>query len=1052
MSGTNIEDVVVRCNLSDGFVNVISESSSKERLEIRDIISGCEFENKKDNNLECGVEDESINYSELFSSLNNKPQNWDLIQYEKFKELCKNVINEIYKEKNTENDYISLKDDANKGVIDNCCKVMLTPLRLLRFLVGFNFNTGNAFTAFSKHIKWRKEFNIDTVVRPFVITNMLPNNNIEMAPLHNTITRYYPCNLLLRESTGEKKPLKDRSGNIICIERFGLLDETRLLGAVKVDELLLWYSYHMEYRSILLDKLSLESKSFVRATCIMDLYGLTVSQVHSSHIITILRRMIQLASDNYPEGMSYVIFVNAPKFFSIVWNSFKSLLAARTVEKILVLDEDYKERLFSIVSINNLPQFLGGLTTEQYSTVPNTGTLLLDCFGLGDDRQTLHIKRMKKERIAISIIKPNTFVYWTWGVLEGEIGFGAKYLIDDMNYLSNSNASSVTYQNSNVSYINKFYTTDNLDIISSDKICLKDTNNSILQSSIQTKNHDVQHEITIVSSSKFDSTKAYSGSYYASVPGYLILQWDNSWSLFSGKTIHFVVKTTNSKQESIKKNKSVDSYTDDNNNNDGNHNNKNNNNCDSSINNNDNNDSDKTNNHNKLSDKNDSLLSSSNINKNRNFRDMNVNIDKDNITSKNNRTIEDNKYILELSNIGDVVSHNVALSTITKRRPSKNHKSNRIISNSIVNSDFLEIQDYNSNAYFMVPVSGNNKMTKSLSTNTHTSKRNKKYKKNKSLMLNDNCVSQKNNQYINKCIKVCNLNSVNKKKLQTDNNNSSNYDHINVSEEKKKIFNESNYSLNSNSESEFEKESSNSECRTNFSYVTAYSVIEDSIGSDEHGSSIVLNSSRGLFLKKDYSNYDKNEFNSTHLSRNNAFYSNSSSYIEDNYLYSPNEILNLRLKRNDSTYMSKSNKDLFSMNRYSFVCTKSIESRVDIYGHENFGLESYNSINRQSFIESYLKLGDSISEGRCFRSSFKNKNKSYVNNNDVNNSNNNNCKKLERLLNGVKKIKNISESLLSKTCSSEKKYEGFNKKSVGIKKGRIECKLFDKIKNKFKTT
>ncbi|OII76456.1 CRAL TRIO domain-containing protein [Cryptosporidium andersoni] len=586
----------------------------------------------------------------ILTQLSDISSDLNIDLYKKFYSICRHEIESIYNYQNDSN--------ISRETIRNCCEALLSPLRLYRFLLGYGFKIDYATDAFSKHINWRKEYNLDSVIRPYVITNMVPNNNIEMAPLHNIIVKYYPCNLLLRENDSKKTPLFDLFGNIICIERFGLLDETRLLGAVKVEELLLWYAYHMEYRCILLDKLSYENKNLVRATCIVDLYGLSISQVHSSHMISILRRMIQLTSDNYPEGMSYVIFVNAPRFFSVVWNSFKVLLAARTVEKIIVLDDDYKDKLFSIIKPDNVPIFLGGLSTDEYASVPNSGTLLLDSFGLGDDRQTLYIKRMKKEKMVIPIKKPFTLVCWTWGVLDGDIGFSVKFYTieqtnksklssyqrkkkekDDHNIdnhinnnikvdhdsnnkksienlkkhiinnsdlmtsssldkkeetlkdLSQPHSSLYPISDSTIDYQNKL--NSNLDTITMDsedgnidKISAKEDISSIgihifpsnginkkspksnhKKSNASNLTNDINklslplfnigglqtsgsmsafHEITIVPFGRYDSSKAQSGSYLVDIPGYLILQWDNSWSIFSGKTVHFVVKTNQS--------------------------------------------------------------------------------------------------------------------------------------------------------------------------------------------------------------------------------------------------------------------------------------------------------------------------------------------------------------------------------------------------------------------------------------------------------------------------------------------------------------------------
>ncbi|KAH8583227.1 CRAL TRIO domain-containing [Cryptosporidium sp. chipmunk genotype I] len=756
------ENIILKCELKDSTMKEFSDSSSQEKIEVGDLNSmGVLLENQ---NLNSNSHSE---YPEIFEQLSNTPLNWDLKIYEHFLNLSKDCIREVYNHTEIQ---------APNETVENCFKAMLSPLRLLRFLIGFNFNITNAFNAFNKHIKWRKEFNMDNVVRPYVITNMVPNNNIEMAPLHNIITRYYPCNLLLRESTHEKTPLKDFYGNIICIERFGLLDETRLLGAVKVEELLLWYSYHMEYRSILLDKLSYEAKSLVRATCIIDLFGLSLSQVHSSHMITILRRMIQLASDNYPEGMSYVVFVNSPKFFSIVWNSFKSLLAARTVEKILVLDEDYKTKLINIVPISNLPQFLGGLTTDQFSTVPNTGTLLLDCFGLGDDRQTLHIKRMKKEKVSISISKPNTKVFWTWGVLDGEISFSAKYFTDKILSSLNHDKIKNDFYHSDTDKLfnsNNTFLSDNYDNYSDFKINISSNSNDINYHSNTNTNRKssknlkklsnnnispipsmqtlMNQEITLVPMSKFDSTKAYGGSYFSESPGYLVLQWDNSWSLFSGKTVHFVIKTSNKALHE---------------------------------------------------DHNDNVSANNDNNDN----------DNDNINNGDNNNINNSDpNINNLSDISNLVSHNVALTNITKKRPSKSHKS---VEKKRVNS---KRSSKMSNKSMSIAIMDNHLSIPNMSLN-------KNY----------------NSHSLLKSIKK------GKRDYKYEENNTVNY----PEERLNKVFNENDRNAISSiindmsqvydSSINYENDS-NSECQTNSSFVTAYSKIDEILDLFEYNKNSLLN-------------------------------------------------------------------------------------------------------------------------------------------------------------------------------------------------------------------
>ncbi|KAL8450742.1 hypothetical protein Emed_002380 [Eimeria media] len=179
--------------------------------------------------------------------------------------------------------------------------------RLLRFLQGFDFDVNAATEAYRRHMKWRADMGLDAHRRRVVVESMLLPMRPEAAPRHLEVSRFFPTNPVLRlEGKGVidgealaaaaatanvrgdpnsllkamsnealDQVLLDKHGNIISIERPGRLDASGLLGAVTEEDLLLWHSFVLDFRCMLLDVLSRKFNRMVRMTSIVDLQGLS---------------------------------------------------------------------------------------------------------------------------------------------------------------------------------------------------------------------------------------------------------------------------------------------------------------------------------------------------------------------------------------------------------------------------------------------------------------------------------------------------------------------------------------------------------------------------------------------------------------------------------------------------------------------------------------------------------------------------------------------------------------------------------------------------------
>jgi hypothetical protein len=102
-----------------------------------------------------------------------------------------------------------------------------------------------------------------------------------------------------------------------------------------------------------------------QSVVIMDLGGLSMS-IWSSKTREVLKTLIGVLSDHYPETMGVLFIVNAPSFFAGIFSFVKLFLDPGTVQKINVLSTSQRHELFKIIDPASLPPFLGG-TDESFS-------------------------------------------------------------------------------------------------------------------------------------------------------------------------------------------------------------------------------------------------------------------------------------------------------------------------------------------------------------------------------------------------------------------------------------------------------------------------------------------------------------------------------------------------------------------------------------------------------------------------------------------------------------------------------------------------------------
>lgn len=126
-------------------------------------------------------------------------------------------------------------------------------------------------------------------------------------------------------------------------------------------------------------KLHLVSNDFwwIRFECniVLDLGELSVSQLNS-RTLNVIKEQAFIDSLCFPETMSKMVIINAPRFFSATWKIIKGWIDPRTANKIEIIASRkvWEKRLRELVDADNLPSDYGGTgpTSEKIILQDNT--------------------------------------------------------------------------------------------------------------------------------------------------------------------------------------------------------------------------------------------------------------------------------------------------------------------------------------------------------------------------------------------------------------------------------------------------------------------------------------------------------------------------------------------------------------------------------------------------------------------------------------------------------------------------------------------------------
>eukprot|EP01038_Epipyxis_sp_PR26KG_P017014 gene17014-23384_t len=241
--------------------------------------------------------------------------------------------------------------------------------KIVRFLRGHNHNIEKVTEMMNKFLTWRKENNVDEIRRSIIEDKL---DHPLKFPMGEYILSLVPQLVICPNAM-------DKMGSPICVDQYNF-SPTEVLTKVKLSDYIIYTIYCLEYKSIIVEQLSEErEKAFLDSLSEEELilsnmpnspippYGVLVNtcvirdlgSVGWDHLGTsgqeIIKAVVSIASDNYPELMRKCFMIKSPWIFNTIWYVIKGWLATRTQEKISIIGYTFLEEITKEVDIDSLP-------------------------------------------------------------------------------------------------------------------------------------------------------------------------------------------------------------------------------------------------------------------------------------------------------------------------------------------------------------------------------------------------------------------------------------------------------------------------------------------------------------------------------------------------------------------------------------------------------------------------------------------------------------------------------------------------------------------------
>ncbi|XP_042905286.1 SEC14-like protein 2 isoform X2 [Parasteatoda tepidariorum] len=236
------------------------------------------------------------------------------------------VINELRKR---------MKNELPPNIYDDT-------LMLHNFLTARNFNLDQAEAMLRKHLQFRKELQLDHIVKdykpPEVVVKYMPQSHLGI----------------------------DKEGHLIRYLPLGNVDGRGLFRSANAHDVLKFCMQVIQGDVEEMKRISTKTGKVVsKCVYIYNLEHMTLAKATHKKSIEYYLQGLSIFQDNFPEILKSVYIVNASVYFTMVFSVVQRMLSGSILSKIHVYGTDgWKEKLLEIIPDDVLPAFLGGSRTD----------------------------------------------------------------------------------------------------------------------------------------------------------------------------------------------------------------------------------------------------------------------------------------------------------------------------------------------------------------------------------------------------------------------------------------------------------------------------------------------------------------------------------------------------------------------------------------------------------------------------------------------------------------------------------------------------------------
>jgi len=267
--------------------------------------------------------------------------------------------------------------------------------KLLRFLQGHEYKLDKASEMYVNFLNWRKENKVDK------IRHSIMDGGLD----HPTKFPFAEIVMKLMPSIPIAPAACDKAGSAICVDQYDF-DPNEVIEKIGVPNYIVFATHVLEYKSCILEQMSEnkdkehldslpddEARAAAKAVPVYqegvaegeqeenEPYGnmcttlviRDLGAVGFRHLGStgqeIIRTVVAISSDNYPELMRKCYMINTPWVFTSIWYLIKGWIAAKTVAKVSLLGGSYMSEMLEDIAEENIPAMVGGKCTTNDPSV-----------------------------------------------------------------------------------------------------------------------------------------------------------------------------------------------------------------------------------------------------------------------------------------------------------------------------------------------------------------------------------------------------------------------------------------------------------------------------------------------------------------------------------------------------------------------------------------------------------------------------------------------------------------------------------------------------------